>query len=227
MDKKNTMLLTVIAVATLLVAVVGATFAYFTALGSDTSSSTAANVTTQKVQAIGLAGGKTLILPLTALQMDKSSQGKYYAIDTTATPTQTVEKNTERTHIIGTVTLPAGSTVGTKYKCTVTLNTSAAGVPSDIKAADGAIVFTSSNSTISKSYSLADLQDGSTKSDSLTFEYTATGAVQSDTVSASVYIENTNAEQNYLQGIDGTTGNSLIVTTGFASDFNCNVVAGS
>ena len=31
MEKKNTILLTVIAVATLLVAVVGATFAYFTA----------------------------------------------------------------------------------------------------------------------------------------------------------------------------------------------------
>ena len=34
-NKKNTILLTVIAVATLLVAVVGATFAYFTATGGD------------------------------------------------------------------------------------------------------------------------------------------------------------------------------------------------
>ena len=34
-NKKNTILLTVIAVATLLVAVVGATFAYFTAQGGD------------------------------------------------------------------------------------------------------------------------------------------------------------------------------------------------
>lgn len=37
MEKKNTILLTVIAVATLLVAVVGATFAYFTAQGGATS----------------------------------------------------------------------------------------------------------------------------------------------------------------------------------------------
>ena len=36
MEKKNTVLLTVIAVATLLVAVVGATFAYFTASNSYT-----------------------------------------------------------------------------------------------------------------------------------------------------------------------------------------------
>ena len=37
-NKKNTILLTVIAVATLLVAVVGATFAYFTAQGADRKS---------------------------------------------------------------------------------------------------------------------------------------------------------------------------------------------
>ena len=41
-NKKNTILLTVIAVATLLVAVVGATFAYFTAQGG---TGTSANVT--------------------------------------------------------------------------------------------------------------------------------------------------------------------------------------
>jgi hypothetical protein len=42
MDKKNTMLLTVIAVATLLVAVVGATFAYFSVAA--TGQNTATNV---------------------------------------------------------------------------------------------------------------------------------------------------------------------------------------
>ncbi|MFI3260343.1 MAG: hypothetical protein R3Y13_01345 [bacterium] len=40
MERKNTMLLTVIAIATLLVAVVGATFAYFTAAGTLTAAST-------------------------------------------------------------------------------------------------------------------------------------------------------------------------------------------
>lgn len=44
-NRKNTILLTVIAVATLLVAVVGATFAYFTAQGGDATSATV-NVTT-------------------------------------------------------------------------------------------------------------------------------------------------------------------------------------
>ena len=49
MERKNMVLLTVIAVATLLVAVVGATFAYFTATTS-TSGSVSTEVTTSKVE---------------------------------------------------------------------------------------------------------------------------------------------------------------------------------
>ena len=63
MEKKNTILLTVIAVATLLVAVVGATFAYFTAQGgttrtreiqiqTSTSDSTTFGVSEQTIQAV-------------------------------------------------------------------------------------------------------------------------------------------------------------------------------
>ena len=48
MEKKNTMLLTVIAVATLLVAVVGATFAYFSLTVSGEATATKAEVTTGK-----------------------------------------------------------------------------------------------------------------------------------------------------------------------------------
>ena len=56
MEKKNTILLTVIAVATLLVAVVGATFAYFTAANNpgDGAADTA-TVTTETVSAINVS----------------------------------------------------------------------------------------------------------------------------------------------------------------------------
>lgn len=47
MEKKNTLLLTVIAVATLLVAVVGATFAYFGSFSNTVTEGTNINVTTQ------------------------------------------------------------------------------------------------------------------------------------------------------------------------------------
>ena len=55
MEKKNTILLTVIAVATLLVAVVGATFAYFTAANNPgTGANNEATVTTETVSAINV-----------------------------------------------------------------------------------------------------------------------------------------------------------------------------
>jgi hypothetical protein len=56
MERKNTILLTVIAVATLLVAVVGATFAYFVASGSVNSTSIV-NVTTSTIDTV--SGGST------------------------------------------------------------------------------------------------------------------------------------------------------------------------
>lgn len=54
MEKKNTVLLTVIAVATLLVAVVGATFAYFTASTAGSGAGTVNTSTTTSVGAVKL-----------------------------------------------------------------------------------------------------------------------------------------------------------------------------
>lgn len=55
MEKKNTILLTVIAVATLLVAVVGATFAYFTATASTTGDqSSTGKINTAEVGSVGI-----------------------------------------------------------------------------------------------------------------------------------------------------------------------------
>ena len=57
MEKKNTILLTVIAVATLLVAVVGATFAYFTATTTSTGDQNEQEMTTATVNNIELTTG--------------------------------------------------------------------------------------------------------------------------------------------------------------------------
>ncbi len=68
------MLLTVIAVATLLVAVVGATFAYFSLTVSGDSVTTQATATTGKLPVITLAQGQnTLGMTVTAEDMDKTS----------------------------------------------------------------------------------------------------------------------------------------------------------
>lgn len=63
MEKKNTVLLTIIAVATLLVAVVGATFAYFTATGND-SVETSATVKTYTTSTAGMDGGAAINLEI-------------------------------------------------------------------------------------------------------------------------------------------------------------------
>jgi len=64
MDKKNTMLLTVIAVATLLVAVVGATFAYFTATAQNQGETINVTGSTTSV------GAPTLSTPTTAMHIN-------------------------------------------------------------------------------------------------------------------------------------------------------------
>ena len=61
MEKKNTILLTVIAVATLLVAVVGATFAYFTATNTNTGAGQSAEVTTNTVGSVDLTTAPTTV----------------------------------------------------------------------------------------------------------------------------------------------------------------------
>ena len=69
MEKKNTILLTVIAVATLLVAVVGATFAYFTATAGSTGdeqatgTATAATVAEVGLTTTALTGSNNTIYP--------------------------------------------------------------------------------------------------------------------------------------------------------------------
>ena len=70
MEKKNTLLLTVIAVATLLVAVVGATFAYFGSFTATVKDKAAVNVTTGNVAAstfITTGGTLSLYVPGSAM----------------------------------------------------------------------------------------------------------------------------------------------------------------
>ena len=125
MDKKNTMLLTVIAVATLLVAVVGATFAFF-AIGATAENNAKTTITgsTEKVVAgaIALKGTSTLQLSLTAEDMSAANKGYYfYAGDGKTDKGSSNEAGDESSSHkvdVGTVTLGHDGTEGVKYKCT-------------------------------------------------------------------------------------------------------------
>lgn len=98
MEKKNTILLTVIAIATLLVAVVGATFAYFTA--TITTTNDANNTVTAKTYA------------LTAVQMDYGNEVKSEGMF----PGTTVAKE-----ISITANCPEGSTTCEPVNTTITI----------------------------------------------------------------------------------------------------------
>ena len=104
-NRKNTILLTVIAVATLLVAVVGATFAYFTAQGG-TSVQTPVNVTTAS-----------------------TSNGSFQtsgAITINATQENFGQDDGDQTgQATGTVTYTASSTAASDFCYTVTLDITA------------------------------------------------------------------------------------------------------
>lgn len=77
MEKKNTLLLTVIAVATLLVAVVGATFAYFGSFTANANANAAINVQTQAATASSfLTTGGSLDLNVTSASMTRNLSGE-------------------------------------------------------------------------------------------------------------------------------------------------------
>ena len=83
MDKKNTMLLTIVAVATLLVAVVGATFAYFSVYTTSELGATTVDATVEQVGTVTLSGGGAATLTVTAADMAETKVGSSYPLDKT------------------------------------------------------------------------------------------------------------------------------------------------
>lgn len=124
MDKKNTMLLTVIAIATLLVAVVGATFAYFS-ISADATGVKTTNVNGQATSTGAITmvtNTENLYLKLSAAEMSQaaaSTSGKIYYATTTATTEQMthnyLEDQAAATFDLVTFNLASGET---KYDCT-------------------------------------------------------------------------------------------------------------
>lgn len=101
MEKKNTILLTVIAVATLLVAVVGATFAYFTATSTaGDPNDTASTGTTTTV------GGVNIAMTSATTDKDIAYPGGYVVagVEVTATNSDTTNSYDTSYNVVGTIT---------------------------------------------------------------------------------------------------------------------------
>ena len=81
MEKKNTVLLTVIAIATLLVAVVGATFAYFASNSSNDASATITTTTAKAMDLFKATGEVSLTVDANNSIMAEVNAGKANATD--------------------------------------------------------------------------------------------------------------------------------------------------
>lgn len=203
MDKKNTMLLTVIAVATLLVAVVGATFAYFTASNSATGS-TNVETTTETVGAVTVTNPTAgLHLNLTADQMAEQSKNTSYYATVNA---DNKFSATKEDAVISRLAISGGEDT-TKYEMSFTVNT----VKSEtVQAGDATVVFTladgvtmtSGATTVTSGTEI----DYASLLEEYTVKYTATGnATDIDLVKVAVKFTNRDADQDYLAGKTLTT----------------------
>ena len=118
MNKKNTMLLTVIAVATLLVAVVGATFAYF-AIGATATNNAKTIITGStedaQVGSVALTGDESLTMNLTA--EDMAYEHRDHTFYANSDGNATIDDEQKLT--VGTAKLTGGSE-GVKYSCVAT-----------------------------------------------------------------------------------------------------------
>ena len=214
MDKKNTMLLTVIAVATLLVAVVGATFAFFSVTGSSNTTNTGAQVTVTKFSQVSLGGGTAgLVLNLDASHMAESAdaQGRDYAVKSGAPV-----KGTVQNHNVATATLGLEEGDNNTYYCawTVTVSATDNGLVSALAAettnvTDAAVVI--SGAGLNETINLKELSAAKT----YTAEVTLNSAKTTDSITADVYVENENFSQGSLAGTGVTVS---VANTGFVCD---------
>ncbi len=217
MDKKNTMLLTVIAVATLLVAVVGATFAYFTAVNVDNASTTAAT-TVEDVGLVSLSSGQALHLDVTAEDFSKAAAGEngvtYYA-----QPAAGRAESASNDEVLA-ITVEGGSDTAV-YECSfdlaVTTTGTATGTTEFPAVVEKDLVLTLGGSfnDLNGSYDMATTAN---RTLSKKVHVYLTGADATKNITAEVALTNSTATQNSLKGAN-------ITTTFAATNLVCDTVA--
>ena len=214
MERKNTMLLTVIAVATLLVAVVGATFAYYSISTTNDNNTTVVNTQTAKVGSVALTNPTpNLYLSLSAADMAKDNQGAYYAT-TTANPAVGVSNyqmdgENKATHptssIIARITADGGETDAV-YSCKSSMRVVVAGnMVQHLVTGDAQIVFSKTAGVTTFTPTTVDVVSGTAAGtgDEKTFtyeypvQYQTTGNT-TQTISAYVQFNNTSVDQSAL-----------------------------
>lgn len=198
-DKKNTMILTIVAVATLLVAVIGASFAYFS-LSVGGTASTTANVTTANPGNITIDGTEeTISLHVTAANMSLANAGKtYYATESGSV------SETDTPITIATAKLTGGD-ANASYTCDYTIEVKSTTQLTNVKNGDIFIKFAGDGISTDGTIDLSTLtQSGSSGYiKNVNGKFTLEGAEANKDLKASLYIVNKNGDagdQNYLAG---------------------------
>lgn len=222
MDKKNVMLLTVIAVATLLVAVVGATFAYFSLTVTGTTDTTAVDISTEAIGTIALTNPTNAMhITLSAVDMAEAAKGTtYYATKTAGTAHVASAENNK----VATATITGGAS-STNYECTGTVNvktTMTGGKTPSASELSGNVVLTGGSKTTlgtSGNTNTVTLTDSAAASGvDVAFKMSNLTNAAAEDITANVSFTNTTATQDSLNGATITTTLSL-------KDFACKVVS--
>ncbi len=222
MDKKNTILLTVIAVATLLVAVVGATFAYFSITATNSSSSTVITTTTGSIGTVALTSPNTALkINLAASDMAETNSGSsYYSVLSSSSDNYLTEATNALVPVLlATVT---DTNASTTYNCTASVKLALAATnPSHLDSlveGDGEVVF--GGALAGTTVKLNAIKTGSVYEKTIsnvTMNGLNSGTNNNTNITAYLKINNTSATQDYLQ-------NESITVTITAPTFTCEVV---
>lgn len=244
MEKKNTILLTVIAVTTLLVAVVGATFAYYSVQHVDSTKTITFTGEANHVGAITLTSPvTTLRMTITPTDMAQFGEDKhYYAIvseDQRQNPTTSVGfyGTARKNHLIALASLVGGNEE-TAYTCTATLTVTTSGTMASLLQEGDAYLYLDAEQTTIDSVNNQKLDLSKINNSPKTYSivYTVNGT-SNDNRQAHIYadieLNNSNTkDQHYLAGADlgvtgdnagsGTAGSSLTVTIS-SDQFHCTI----
>lgn len=214
MDKKNTMLLTVIAVATLLVAVVGATFAYFSVTATNNATNTTVTGSAESMGAITLTTNTSALkLNLDATQMAQAKNGtSYYAtVDGTAS-------TTANSFDLATASVADGDT---KYDCEYSYKVTASITTAVTDGSDDDITVDFAGDSITsakKSYTLKEILAAGDTGVEIAGKFTQLTAGTDQKITVSSKLTNVNEEQN------GLAGNGYTITLAPSSTFTCTAV---
>ncbi len=193
-NKKSSMILTIIAVATLLISVIGASYAYFS-VASNTETKTQVTATTPNIGTIGTTGSSSISFNLTDEQLSYSNRNTEWHI--------TEGGNVSETSSPITIATMAASTVGESisYNCNGTINITLSGGEDSIKGvlAEGSLFVKLGKGSNNISELDETVINLSSTNSAITrnFEYTINKS-ESASLTADVYFKNTEGIQDDL-----------------------------